>query len=131
MKSLCIKTNNDKIIDYLFNKFENINLVETYITIKEFKHYTNIILHYKDNSLLWFNVFRIGEISIHTHTVLPEPLHLLRFLQHHFAGAARQLCLCSRKRNANARARQRHQHHLSRRRNTFTTYDRATAHNPL
>ena len=37
MKSLCIKTNNDKIIDYLFNKFENINLVETYITIKEFK----------------------------------------------------------------------------------------------
>ena len=54
MKSLCIKTNNDKIIDYLFNKFENINLVETYITIKEFKHYTNIILHYKDKNITKF-----------------------------------------------------------------------------
>lgn len=55
MKSLCIKTNNNKIIDYLLNKFENSSLNETYISIKEFKHFKNIILHYKDNNLSLFN----------------------------------------------------------------------------
>ena len=55
MKSLCIKTNNNKLINYLLNKFENISLNETYISIKEFKHFRNIILHYKDNNISLFN----------------------------------------------------------------------------
>ena len=54
MKSICIKTNNEKIIDYLLYKFENVSLKETYISIKYFAHYHNIILHYKDNNILSF-----------------------------------------------------------------------------
>ena len=39
MKSLCIKTNNLDIINYLQKSFENINLENTYITVKKFKHF--------------------------------------------------------------------------------------------
>lgn len=46
MKSLCVKTNNSQVIDYLLKKFEKINLDDTYISIKRFKHYNNIIIHY-------------------------------------------------------------------------------------
>ena len=46
MKSLCIKTNNSQIIDYLLKSFENINLENTYISIRKFKHFNNIIIHY-------------------------------------------------------------------------------------
>ncbi len=49
MKSLCIKTNNKLIINYLLEEFENTDFNETYITIKEFKHFTNIILHCKND----------------------------------------------------------------------------------
>lgn len=56
MKSLCIKTNNKIIIDYLLNEFQNININETYITLKSFKHFSNIILHCKiDNNTLFIN----------------------------------------------------------------------------
>ena len=54
MKSICIKTNNNKIIDYLLTRFENISLNETYISVKEFAHYKNIILHYKDSNISLF-----------------------------------------------------------------------------
>jgi len=46
MKSLCVKTNNSQIIDYLLKSFENINLDDTYISIKNFNHFNNIIIHY-------------------------------------------------------------------------------------
>lgn len=56
MKSLCIKTNNKIIIDYLLKEFQNININETYITFKSFKHFSNIILHCKiDNNTLFIN----------------------------------------------------------------------------
>ena len=42
MKSLCIKTNNSEILSYLQKSFEEINLDDTYISIKEFKHFNNI-----------------------------------------------------------------------------------------
>ena len=54
MKSICIKTNNNKIINYLLYKFENISLKETYISIKDFAHYKNIILHYKNYDTISF-----------------------------------------------------------------------------
>ena len=57
MKSICIKTNNNKIIDYLLNEFDNISLYETYISVKQFKHYENIILHFRDtNSNVFTNI---------------------------------------------------------------------------
>jgi len=47
MKSVCIKTNNLDIINYLQKSFENINLEDTYISIKKFNHFHNIIIHHK------------------------------------------------------------------------------------
>ena len=47
MKSICVKTNNIDIINYLQKSFENINLQDTYISIKNFKHFNNIIIHHK------------------------------------------------------------------------------------
>ncbi len=43
MKSFCIKTNNKKIIKYLLNNFSFPN---TYISIRKFKIYENVIIHY-------------------------------------------------------------------------------------
>ena len=56
MKSVCLKTNNKTIINYLLNQFENIDLSDTFISVKDFLHYKNIILHYKGlNSTLFTN----------------------------------------------------------------------------
>lgn len=49
MKSLCIKTNNSEMINYLQKGFEKINLDDTYISIKKFKHFNNIIIHHLGN----------------------------------------------------------------------------------
>lgn len=54
MKSLCIKTNNIDIINYLQKSFEKINLNDTYISIKKFNHFNNIIIHYKGNEYTKF-----------------------------------------------------------------------------
>lgn len=43
MKSFCIKTNNKNIIDYLLDNFSFPN---TYISVKKFKVYKNIIIHF-------------------------------------------------------------------------------------
>lgn len=54
MKSLCIKTNNNKITDYLLKDFENLNIDDTYITFKNFKHFSNLIIHYKSDNITSF-----------------------------------------------------------------------------
>ena len=54
MKSLCIKTNNSQIIDYLLKSLENINLEGTYISHRNFKHYNNIIVHYLGENTIQF-----------------------------------------------------------------------------
>ena len=59
MKSLCIKTNNTKSVDYLLNSLETLDIRDTYFSCKSFKHYTNIIIHYLGNDLDYF----IGSIS--------------------------------------------------------------------
>lgn len=46
MKSLCIKTNHSQAINYLLKKLENSKLDDTYISIRKFKHFNNIIIHY-------------------------------------------------------------------------------------
>lgn len=63
MKSLCIKTNNLDIINYLQKSFENINLDNTYITIKNFKHFNNIIIHHKGNEHTKFNTYISNSIT--------------------------------------------------------------------
>lgn len=47
MKSLCIKTNNTRLLDYLLNELRNIELKNVCFTLKTFTHYKNLIIHYK------------------------------------------------------------------------------------
>ena len=47
MSSLCIKTNNEEIIKYLQNEFKDFNMLNIFYSTNEFKHYKNIIIHYK------------------------------------------------------------------------------------
>ena len=55
MKSICIKSNNKYIIDYLLKDFSNMNLDCTYISNHTFKLYNNVIIHYKgkDTSIFY------------------------------------------------------------------------------
>lgn len=46
MSSLCIKTNNKNILEYLQNEFSCFNMLNTFYSKKEFKNYKNIIIHY-------------------------------------------------------------------------------------
>lgn len=54
MKSLCIKTNNPKSINYLLKSLENLDIKDTYFLCKNFKHYNNVIIHYLGNDLDYF-----------------------------------------------------------------------------
>ena len=53
MKSICLKTNNPQILDYLQEELNLIYLDNVYFSNNEFKNYKNIIVHYtgNDNSL--------------------------------------------------------------------------------
>lgn len=55
MKSYCIKTNNEQIIEYLLNKISKLDTPNIYYCNKSFKIYENVILHYKDNNIDKFN----------------------------------------------------------------------------
>lgn len=46
MNSLCIKTNNEDILQYLKNEFSSFNMLNVYFSTNEFKLYKNIIIHY-------------------------------------------------------------------------------------
>lgn len=50
MKTLCIKVNNKKIINYLLDSYTHINLEYVYISNNNFKNYENIIVHYTGES---------------------------------------------------------------------------------
>lgn len=49
MKSICIKTNNSNLLNYLLNELDYIELEHIYISSNEFKNYKNIIIHYRGN----------------------------------------------------------------------------------
>lgn len=52
MKSLCIKTNNSNLLEYLTNELRNSDLKDICFCNNKFKSYKNIIIHYlgKDNN---------------------------------------------------------------------------------
>lgn len=54
MKSLCIKTNNSEIIDYLLEDLHKLNLSDVYVSTSTFKIYQNLILHYKGSNIDYF-----------------------------------------------------------------------------
>ena len=51
LKSFCIKTNNNRIIDYLLDELEKVKLNGLYISKLKFKIYNNVIVHYKGKDL--------------------------------------------------------------------------------
>lgn len=84
MKSLCIKTNNKIIIDYLLNEFQDINIDETYITLKSFKHFSNIILHCKiDNNTIFIhtisNILTKAIIYFYENKIIKDSINLNYF----------------------------------------------------
>lgn len=66
MKSFCIKTNNQPIIDYLLDEFSNIDLDNVYLSKCTFKIYDNIIIHYTGNyhSIFYEKVSKILSVCI-------------------------------------------------------------------
>ena len=65
MKSLCIKTNNSDLINYLLNEFKNIDLNNICFSENEFKLYKNVIIHYlgNDDSLFLSKLTSIFDIQ--------------------------------------------------------------------
>ena len=51
MKSICIKTNNSDLLDYLFNEFKLIDSDNVCFSCNEFKNYKNIIIHYTGSNI--------------------------------------------------------------------------------
>lgn len=47
MNSLCIKTNNEDLLNYLQEEFKNFNMLNVSFSCNEFNLYKNIIIHYK------------------------------------------------------------------------------------
>lgn len=54
MKSICIKTNNSKAIDYLLENLNCLKLDNVYFSCHKFKLYTNVFIHYKGKNLELF-----------------------------------------------------------------------------
>lgn len=54
LKSICIKTQNGNILNYLLENTEALGLNNTYFSHRKFKVYDNIIIHYKGNNITLF-----------------------------------------------------------------------------
>ena len=54
MVSLCIKSNNTNVINYLIDNISSVNLENIIFLKKKFSKYTNIILHYAGNNIYEF-----------------------------------------------------------------------------
>lgn len=61
INSICIKTNNNTIINNLLNSIENIDMPDIYLSKNYFKNYENIIVHYRGNTLEEF-YSRLAEV---------------------------------------------------------------------
>ena len=54
MKSICIKTNNKKQIEYLLRELRETEMKNICFTLRQFKHYKNIIIHYNGKEIKQF-----------------------------------------------------------------------------
>ncbi|MCF0124426.1 MAG: putative sporulation protein YtxC [Clostridia bacterium] len=50
MKTLCVKTNNSNLLNYLLNELKYTKLEDMCFSLNKFKHYNNIIIHYKGSN---------------------------------------------------------------------------------
>lgn len=54
MKSFCIKTNNNTIIEYLLKNISELNIENVYYSSNKFKLYNNVIIHYLGKEISLF-----------------------------------------------------------------------------
>lgn len=91
MKSLCIKTNNKKAINYLLDNLNKIDLKDVYFSCHKFNIYNNIFIHYKGTeenlffstiaNILSFLVLDIYEDSITRNILQKEYFYFDKFEQ--------------------------------------------------
>lgn len=91
MKTLCIKTNNNKTIDYLLDNLNKTDLAEISFSCHKFNIYNNIFIHYKGNNenlffssmsnILSFLVLDVYEDSITKSILQKEYFYLDQFEQ--------------------------------------------------
>ena len=91
MKSLCIKANNSKAIDYLLDNLNKIDLKDVYFSCHKFSIYNNIFIHYKGvdenlffntiSNILSFLVLDIYEDSITRNILQKEYFYFDKFEQ--------------------------------------------------
>ena len=91
MKYLCIKTNNNKAINYLLDNLNKIDLKDVYFSCHKFSIYTNIFIHYKGldenlffstiSNILSFLVLDIYEDSITRNILQKEYFYFDKFEQ--------------------------------------------------
>lgn len=67
MKSICIKSNNKYIIDYLIKEFSDIDLDYIYLSSNTFKIYDNVIIHYSGENI---NLFKKLVYNIMTKCII-------------------------------------------------------------
>ena len=84
MKSICIKTNNELLIDYLLKSFKKIDIDNVYISLCKFKHFTNFIVHNKNDDIIRFisfvsNVITKSIISFYEKDIIVENINLNYF----------------------------------------------------
>lgn len=65
MKSFCIKTNNNAILEYLLDKLDYLELEEVKYSKNKFKIYSNIIVHYIGEKISFFDE-KLSSIIIDT-----------------------------------------------------------------
>lgn len=83
MKSFCIKTNNDKVINYLLNYLDSIDLENIYYINKKFKLYKNVIIHYKgSNENSFFDL--LSNILSDTIIILYEPILIKKIINYDY-----------------------------------------------
>ena len=83
MKSFCIKTNNQELINYLLKKLEASSLENIYFISKEFKCYKNVIVHYLGKNISQF-LINLSDILTETVLVFYEPILLQRLINIHY-----------------------------------------------
>lgn len=55
-KSICIKSNNEKVLSYISNELEHLSIDDTYFSCNKFKNFKNVIVHYRGkNSCLFLS----------------------------------------------------------------------------
>lgn len=83
MKSFCIKTNNQEIIQYLLKNLETSSLENIYFIHRRFKCYENVIVHYKGTHVSSFFVF-FTDLLTDCILFFYEPILLRKILHFHY-----------------------------------------------